>query len=80
MLISKIHDIDLLPYPINIIQKINITNGYNINNKMDFLKKLDISRNSRKFKNFVKLNVKSDGDQVGTFKIIKILKSEYRFN
>ena len=68
-------------YPkISGIQKINITNGYNINNKMDFLKKLDISRNSRKFKNFVKLNVKGDGDQVGTFKIIKILKSEYRFN
>ena len=47
---------------------------------MDFLTKLNMSRNSRKFKNFVKSNIKVDGDRVGTFKIIKILKSNYRLN
>ena len=60
------------------ILKINILKEFDIENKKTFLDKLNSTISMDKYQNYVKNNLKPDGENIGTEKIIRILKDKYK--
>ena len=60
------------------ILKINILKEFDIENKKTFLDKLNSTISMDKYQNYLKNNLKPDGENIGTEKIIRILKDKYK--